>query len=91
MRFGGTVVVVGMMEPDIVIENANALDSLILKEVSLKGCCGGTSDELAAIFDIIANKGYSPQLEEIPFDEIEDGVKRLAEGKVEGKLVALQD
>ncbi len=91
VRYGGTIVIVGMMENDIVIENANSLDSLILKELSLKGCSGGPASELTSIFNIIKTGKYRPQLETIRFDDIEEGIERLRKGKVEGKLVALQD
>ncbi len=91
VRYGGTIVIVGMMENDIVIENANSLDSLILKELSLKGCSGGPASELTSIFNIIKTGKYRPQLETIRFDDIEDGIDRLRKGKVEGKLVAVQE
>ena len=91
VRFGGTVVMAGMMENDIVIENANDVNSLILKEVCLKGSCGGAAHELKEIFNIICNTGYSPALSEITFDEIDKGIELLRQGKVEGKLVAIQD
>ncbi len=92
VRYGGTVVIAGMMENDLVIENANAVDSIIIKDICLKGCNGGGSiEEQIDIFNIMSNHGYSPSIEVIPFDDIERGIELLRAGKVEGKLVAIQD
>lgn len=91
VSYGGTVVLVGMMEKDIVIQDASALGGLVLKEVSLKGCCNGFKSDIEGIFELIASGKYNPELSLIPFEEIDKGLELLKNGKVDGKLVAVQD
>ncbi len=90
VKYGGTVAVVGMMVKDIIIENASAMDSIILKEVNVVGSSGGVAEEIKGIFDILKTGKYRPKLAEIPFEEIDKGLDLLREGKVEGKMVAVQ-
>ncbi|NYV76576.1 zinc-binding dehydrogenase [Streptomyces sp. UH6] len=85
IRPGGTVVQVGMGR----LESTISTKSLILKSVILRGSCGGDIDAVKGVYDLMAAGELSPQLTPITFAEISDGLRRLAEGGVVGRLVAV--
>lgn len=62
--------------------------NLILKSVQLKGSVGGTVEDVAAVYDLMAQGHLDPVLSEITFDEIPDGLVRLERHEVTGRLVA---
>jgi alcohol dehydrogenase, propanol-preferring len=84
---GGTVVLVGMGRLETTINTW----PLILKAVTLKGSVGGTKEDITSVLDWMAQGELDPLLSPIRFDEIADGIDRLAEGKVKGRLVALSE
>jgi propanol-preferring alcohol dehydrogenase len=61
---------------------------LIIKECELVGCRGGTSDDIAGVYELFATGQLAPHYTEIGFDDIPDGLDRLARGEVKGRLVA---
>jgi alcohol dehydrogenase, propanol-preferring len=81
---GGTVVLVGMGKLQTTINTSN----LILKSVQLKGSVGGTVEDIAAIYELMAQGHLNPTISEITFDEIADGLARLERHEVKGRLVA---
>lgn len=83
--FGGTVVQVGMGR----LEATISTNSLILKTVTLKGSMGGTPEDIAACYELMATGDLDPLIEEIAFEEIGEGLDRLAAGGVKGRLVAI--
>ena len=81
---GGTVVLVGMGKLQSTINTS----SLILKSVQLKGSVGGTVEDIAAIYELMAQGHLDPTITEIAFEEIADGLGRLERHEVTGRLVA---
>lgn len=84
VRFGGRVVQVGMGKLEATISTRD----LILKECELVGSRGGTSDDVAGVYELFASGQLAPRYTEIAFDDIPDGLDRLARGLVKGRLVA---
>lgn len=84
---GGTVVLVGMGKLETTINTTN----LILKSVQLKGSVGGTVEDVAAVYDLMAEGHLDPVISEITFDEIPEGLARLERHEVTGRLVANLD
>lgn len=85
IRRDGTVVLVGMGKLESLINTR----SLILNQCNLKGSNGGSKVDIAGVYDFMATGKLNPKLTEIGFDEIPDGIDRLRDGKVEGRLVAV--
>ncbi|MER2105681.1 MAG: zinc-binding dehydrogenase [Solibacillus sp.] len=81
---GGTVVLVGMGKLETTINTTN----LILKSVQLKGSVGGTIEDVAAVYELMAEGHLDPVISEITFDEIPEGLARLERHEVTGRLVA---
>lgn len=81
--YGGTVVQVGMGDPNIHITVQQ-----ILANKSLLGSMGGTKDDIAALYELMRTGELEPVWAEIAFDEIPQGIERLEEGSVTGRLVA---
>ncbi|CAM5217158.1 Alcohol dehydrogenase OS=Ureibacillus acetophenoni OX=614649 GN=SAMN05877842_10854 PE=3 SV=1 [Ureibacillus acetophenoni] len=81
----GTVVVVGMGKLEA---NVNTY-SMITKEVKLLGSNGGTVEDLQGVYDCFATGKMSPNLIEIPFEEIDKGIEKLKNHEVKGRLVAV--
>lgn len=84
VRFAGRVVQVGMGKLEATISTRD----LILKECELVGSRGGTSDDIAGVYELFASGQLAPHYTEIGFDDIPDGLDRLARGLVKGRLVA---
>ncbi|ONI79852.1 hypothetical protein ALI144C_24285 [Actinosynnema sp. ALI-1.44] len=84
IRHGGRVVVVG-------VEDAVAhipIGKLVLTNAEIVGANAGTSDELRHVLAMIAEGTLTPTITPIGFDEIPDGLDRLARGGIVGRLVA---
>jgi alcohol dehydrogenase, propanol-preferring len=84
VRPEGRVVQVGQASREATI----SLHSLTLKAVHLVGSLGGTGEDIAAVYDLIARGQLSPTISVISFDAIPEGLERLRSGTVEGRLVA---
>ncbi|AYG04657.1 zinc-binding dehydrogenase [Gryllotalpicola protaetiae] len=81
----GTVVQVGLGRERADISSQN----VVFKEVTYVGSSAGTHEDCAAVMQLIADGKASSTLSEIGFDEIGEGVERLARGEVVGRLVAV--
>src|SRR5690606_41572171 len=87
IRFGGSVVVVGMGRLEATINTRD----LILKQARILGSVGGTKEDVAACYELFAAGKVSPAITRIGFDDIPDGLDRLRRGEVTGRLVAVMD
>lgn len=85
VRPGGRVVQVGMGRLEAMVSTWD----LILKRVTLVGSRGGTVEELAEVYRLMADGSLAPQLGTISFDQIPAGLARLHDGSVTGRLVAV--
>ncbi|WP_448811649.1 zinc-binding dehydrogenase [Agromyces bauzanensis] len=84
VRRGGRVVQVGMGKLEATISTR----TMILNEVTYIGSQGGTKEDVQGVYDFLATGQLDPTITEITFDEIPDGIDRLAKGQVVGRLVA---
>ena len=83
----GTVVQVGMGR----LESTINTRTLILKRVTLCGSQGGDGEDIANVYRLMASGKMDADLTEIKFEEVAEGLERLAKGVVKGRLVAVQD
>ena len=83
----GTVVQVGMGR----LESTINTRTLILKRVTLCGSQGGDGEDIANVYRLMASGKMDADLTEIKFEEVAEGLERLAKGGVKGRLVAVQD
>ncbi len=84
VRPGGTVVLVGMGRLEATINTRD----LITKAVNLVGSVGGTKEDIAGIYRLLASGEMKPTITTIGFDEIPEGLEKLERGEVVGRLVA---
>ncbi|GMG30226.1 Alcohol dehydrogenase zinc-binding domain protein [Aspergillus oryzae] len=78
----GRVVVVGLAAKQMNLDT----HSVITRNITLQGSIGSSLEELKEVLRHIADGRLSPILEEISFDSIPQGLERLAQGKVTGRL-----
>ncbi len=83
IRRDGTVVVVGMGK----LESLISTKSLILNQCRLIGSNGGTKADIAGIYEFMATGKLTPQVTTIPFEEIPEGIEKLKNHEVVGRLV----
>ncbi|MFG6286109.1 zinc-binding dehydrogenase [Actinotignum sp. GS-2025f] len=83
IRRDGTVVVVGMGK----LESLISTKSLILNQCRLVGSNGGTKADIAGIYEFMATGKLTPQVTTIPFEEIPEGIEKLKNHEVVGRLV----
>lgn len=81
----GKVVLVGMAKLEL---NLDAM-TLITKEAEVVGSNGGTSEDIAEIYKIISSGDLDPEIIEIGFEEIAEGLEKLKAGGVKGRMVAV--
>lgn len=87
IAFKGRVVLVGMAS----LETCFNVTNFITKQPTLVGSNGGTMQDIADIYELMADGRVSPLMTKITFDEIPHGIDLLREGKVKGRLVAMFD
>ncbi|MDR2378983.1 MAG: zinc-binding dehydrogenase [Bifidobacteriaceae bacterium] len=82
VRPGGTVVQVGIGNPELVFDATS-----LLANKSLLGSMGGTVQDIAAVYELMAAGEIAPEVTEIAFEQIPEGLSRLEAGQVTGRLV----
>lgn len=83
VREHGRVVQVGMGR--LVFEfNTNLL---IIKQVELLGSMGGGVEDLTGVYEMMASGGLDPKITTMRFDQVDEGLELLRQGKVQGRLV----
>ena len=83
---GGTVVIVGLGGADTTL----SLMELVSRNVGVRGSTpAGDPAHLAALLNWIASGDLRIEVTKIGFEEIPDGLARLARGEVMGRLVAV--
>lgn len=87
VRRGGTVVLCGGGQATSNITFA----SIINKSLTVKGSCGNGYDDVVGVYKYFNTGKLTPNLYEIPFEEIGEGLEKLKQGGVRGRLVAVQD
>lgn len=81
----GTVVIVGMGKLET---NVNTY-LMITKEVKLLGSNGGSVEDLQGVYECFATGKMNPTLITIPFEEVAEGIEKLKNHQVKGRLVAV--
>ncbi|MFC3172829.1 zinc-binding dehydrogenase [Novosphingobium bradum] len=66
-------------------------DVLVNRQVTLKGSAGGSRKDLEACLALIAQGAITLPIEELPFDRLDEGMRRLAAGDLVGRLVLAVD
>lgn len=84
IRRDGTVVVVGMGKLSSTISTKN----LILNQCRLIGSNGGTKEDVIGVYEYFATGQLKPGVTTISFDEIPDGLEKLHNGEIIGRLIA---
>ncbi|MER5185276.1 zinc-binding dehydrogenase [Streptomyces sp. NPDC002896] len=83
IRPGGTVVTVGIGAREMTIPSI-----ALLRNKNLIGSMGGTVADIEELYQLMLDGSIAPTYEEIGFNQIPDGLDRLAKGQVTGRLVA---
>ena len=83
----GKVVVVGMG----ILHSTISTWDLIMKQAQILGSMGGTKADIADCYHLMAAGKVKPTLSTIDFDQIDQGLDQLRDGKVKGRLIATQD
>lgn len=84
VKAGGTVVLVGVGRSETTLSTT----LLVQNEVVVRGSNGGTREDLLGFLELVAEGKISPVISVIGFDEIGDGLEKVAKGTIEGRLVA---
>jgi len=82
IKRGGKVVQVGLGKPTFTVAT-----NLMLGR-TLQGSLGGTVEDIAELYALMLQGEITPVYEEIPFEGIADGLQRLKNNQVAGRLVA---
>jgi len=82
---GGTVVLVGMGKLETTINTT----PFITGAKRLLANVGGTPQDIADIYELMAAGKLNPKLTEVKFEDIPDGIEKLKAGEVQGRLVAV--
>ncbi len=85
VRPGGRVVQVGLGLPEALISTS----ALVMKRLTLVGSGGGSLEDLAAYYELVVAGKVKPVVQTIGFDDIGEGIERVAAQQVEGRLVAV--
>jgi alcohol dehydrogenase, propanol-preferring len=85
VKFGCTVVLVGLGVREAMIP----LGEMISRESTILASRGGTKEDIAELYAYVASGDLVPEVTEIGFDDIPQGLADLAANKVTGRLVAL--
>ncbi|CZR68752.1 related to Zn-dependent alcohol dehydrogenases [Phialocephala subalpina] len=78
----GVVVLVGMGDPEMLLPSG----LIVMKNIEIRGSLGSRKEELPVIFDWIASGKLEPDIEEVPFDELNDALHRLEQGKAKSRM-----
>lgn len=78
----GIVVLVGMGQPEMKLPSG----LIVMKNIEIRGSLGGRKHELGAIFDLIDQGKLIPEIEEVPFEELNEALHRLESGKASKRM-----
>lgn len=84
VRRGGTVVLVGMGKLEFTLHTMD----MILKEVRVLGSNGGTPQDIADVYELLASGAIEPAVTVVGFDDIPAYLDKLRAHQVSGRVVA---
>lgn len=82
IRRGGTAVHVGLGTPTFTLASSSILGKTLI------GSLGGSVQDIEEVFELLLRKEIEPAFTEIAFEEIGEGLERLKNHQVTGRLVA---
>ncbi|CEI60181.1 hypothetical protein FVEN_g6365 [Fusarium venenatum] len=82
VRDGGTIVLVGLASSRIQLPTAD----IVTRNLSLKGSTSASIDEFVEVLELLSSKALTPQIREIPFEEVPSALESLSHGEVTGRL-----
>lgn len=83
IRVGGVVVMVGMGAHTSELVTAD----VIHQRAVVRGSSGGTKQDIEAVYGYLRDGLIDPAVELLTFDRVDEGIDRLRQGKVTGRLV----
>jgi len=83
----GTVVVVGMAK----LESNISTKTLILKQANVIGSNGGTKKDIESVIEMMRQGKLSIDVETTTLEKVPEGLDYLHEGKVNGRLIMLNE
>lgn len=84
VRRGGRVVLVGMGKLEFTLDTM----AMITLDVELLGSTGGTKQDVADVYELLASGSVLPKVTEIGFADIGQGLDDLRHHRITGRLVA---
>lgn len=78
----GVVCLVGMGQPEMKLPAG----LIVMKNIEIRGSLGGRKNELGTIFDLIAQGKLIPDIEEVPFEDLNAALHRLESGKASKRM-----
>lgn len=84
VRRDGRVVLVGMGKLEFTLDTMD----MILSEVTVAGSQGGTKEDIAEVYELLASGDIEPTVTVIGFEDIPQGIDDLKNHRITGRLVA---
>jgi propanol-preferring alcohol dehydrogenase len=84
LRRGGRVVLIGMGVMEFTLDTMD----MILSRITLVGAGGGTTQDIADVYDLMADGLLTPEVQVIGFHDIPAALDDLAHHRITGRLVA---
>ncbi|KAF8859140.1 GroES-like protein [Acephala macrosclerotiorum] len=82
VKAGGRVVLVGMGAPTMELSTL----AIVTRRIQIRGSLGASIPEFGQVLGLISGGDIVPALEEIPFMDVVDGLKRVERSEVNGRL-----
>jgi len=82
LRYRGRLVLVGLAEKDVTFP----VFDVVFNKIEIRGCLGGSKDDIRAVAGLIASGELQPYLEEVPFEQLNKSLHRLEAGEVAGRM-----
>ncbi|RSL40168.1 hypothetical protein CEP53_013551 [Fusarium sp. AF-6] len=83
VRPGGTVVVVGLASETVQFTTTD----LVTKNIALRGSTSASLDEFHEVVLLLESGSLKPQIKQIPFDDVHNGLEMLGSGQVAGRFL----
>jgi propanol-preferring alcohol dehydrogenase len=71
------------------LETTIDIMTLITKQAEIVGSNGGSKEDIAEVYKLIASGDLKPEIIEIGFEEIAEGLDKLKSGGIKGRMVAM--
>ncbi|CZR68651.1 related to Zn-dependent alcohol dehydrogenases [Phialocephala subalpina] len=82
VKAGGRVILVGMGVPTMEL----SILAIVTRRIQIRGSLGASIPEFSQVLELISKGQIDPVLEEIPFTDVVEGLKRVERSEVNGRL-----